>query len=78
MSRHAPSEREERRDDGASTGAGDVVEIVAEHERVVAPELGLEHALHLAQDFQREHAADAAAVEGEQPVRRCLVDLLGY
>ena len=65
-----PSEREARGDDRAGARPGDVVEVVGEDERVVALQLLLQQALEAGEDLERHHAADAAAVEREQPVGR--------
>src|SRR5262249_13139792 len=65
---HRHADRQSGRDDAASAGAGDVVERMGEPEIAVAA-WPLEDVLDRLQHFEREHAADAASVDGEELLR---------
>src|SRR5271167_5218256 len=69
------TDRDPRCDDPAGAGSGNVVEIVGEAE-IGAPALRLEQILDLLQHFEREHAADAAAVDRKQLFRSLPLDSL--
>jgi hypothetical protein len=64
-------EGEEGCDDGAGGCAGDEIKIVRQHETVLSALDGAppEHAFDMFEDPEGEHAADAAAIEGEDTLR---------
>ena len=61
--------RQRRGDDRAGGSAGDEIEVVAQPELAIAAVPGAERRLEVLQDPERENAAQAAAVEGEDPLR---------